>query len=114
VLVMMPQRVGRVARAGNIEALADAMHTRREKAVAIRAATTFLGLLDTSGAEVFKQHMRRAVGCGFLEVLSEALLQSANDLPQGGSKQRQRSDAVLVSVYAAMAKKFALGTEYHW
>ncbi|KAJ1944143.1 hypothetical protein GGF37_002333, partial [Kickxella alabastrina] len=104
VLVMMPQRVGRVARAGSIEALVDAMHTRREKAVAIRAATTLLGLLG---------HIRRGTGCGFLEVLSKALLQSANGLPQGSSKQRQLSDAVLVSVCAAMAKQFALGTEYH-
>ncbi|KAJ1896437.1 hypothetical protein LPJ66_003989 [Kickxella alabastrina] len=38
---------------------------------------------------------------------------SANGLPQGGSKQRQRSDTVLVSVCAAMVKQFALRTEYH-
>ncbi|KAJ1893862.1 hypothetical protein LPJ66_005515, partial [Kickxella alabastrina] len=113
VLVMTPQRVSRVVRAGGIEALVDAMRAPREKEVATRAAATLLGLLDVSDAAVSKRHMRRAAGCGLLEVLSEVLLQSANGSPRGGSKRRQRSDAVLVSVCAAMAKQFALRTEYH-
>ncbi|KAJ1889697.1 hypothetical protein LPJ66_007893 [Kickxella alabastrina] len=113
VLVMMLQRIGRVVWASGIEALVDAMCAPREKEVAMRAATTLLGLLDTSDAAVSKRHMRQAAGCGFLEIISKALLQSANGSAQGSSKQRQRSDAVLVSVCAAMAKQFALRTEYH-
>ncbi|KAJ1890599.1 hypothetical protein LPJ66_007380 [Kickxella alabastrina] len=114
VLVMTPQRVGRVVWAGGIEALVDAMRAPREKEAATRAAATLLGLLGTSDTAVSKRHMQQAAGCGFLEMLSEALLQSANGSPRGGSKQRQRSDAMLVSVCAAMAKQFALRTEYHW
>ncbi|KAJ1888618.1 hypothetical protein LPJ66_008481 [Kickxella alabastrina] len=60
-----------------------------------------------------RRHMRRAAGSRLLEVLSEVLLQSANGSARGSSKQRQRSDAVLVSVCAAMAKQFTLRTEYH-
>ncbi|KAJ1881393.1 hypothetical protein LPJ66_011329, partial [Kickxella alabastrina] len=103
----------RVVWAGSIEALVDAMYAPSEKEVAMRAATTLLGLLDTSDAAVPKLHMRRAAGCRLLEVLREALLQSANGSAQGSSKQRQRSDDVLVSVCAAIAKQFALHTEYH-
>ncbi|KAJ1892946.1 hypothetical protein LPJ66_006051 [Kickxella alabastrina] len=80
----------------------------------MREAATLLGLLDTSDAAVSKWHMRWAASCRLLEVLSEALLQSANDSVQGSSKQRQRSDAMLVSVCVAMAKQFSLRTEYHW
>ncbi|KAJ1937796.1 hypothetical protein GGF37_005062 [Kickxella alabastrina] len=78
VLVMMPQQVGRLVWAGGIEALVDAMGAPREKEVAMRAATTLLGLLDVSDPEVSKRHMRQAVGWGLLEVFSEVLLQSAN------------------------------------
>ncbi|KAI7830169.1 hypothetical protein BX661DRAFT_170487 [Kickxella alabastrina] len=78
VLVMTPQRVGRVVWAGGIEALVDAIYAPKEKEVAMQAATMLLGLLDTSDTAVSKQHMRQAAGCGFLEVLSEALLQPAN------------------------------------
>ncbi|KAI7820611.1 hypothetical protein BX661DRAFT_226924 [Kickxella alabastrina] len=113
VLVMMLQRIGKVIWAGGIEVLVNAMYAPREKEVAMRAATTLLGLLDTSDAAVSKRHMRQAAGCGFLEVLSETLLQSANVLARGSSKQRQQLDAVLVSLCAAMAKQFALRTEYH-
>ncbi|KAJ1888440.1 hypothetical protein LPJ66_008577 [Kickxella alabastrina] len=113
VLVMMLQRIGKVVWASGIEALVDTICMPREKEVAMRAATTLLGLLDTSDAAVSKRHMRQAAGCGLLEVLSEGLLQSANGSARGSSKQRQRSDAVLVSVCAAMAKQFALRTEYH-
>ncbi|KAJ1936224.1 hypothetical protein GGF37_005695, partial [Kickxella alabastrina] len=108
VLVMMPQRVGRVVRAGGIETLVDTMHTRREKEVAMRETTMLLGLLDTSDAAVFKRHMRQAAGCGFLEVLSEALLQSANGLARDSSKQRQRSDAMLVSVSVSELELFRM------
>ncbi|KAJ1877711.1 hypothetical protein LPJ66_012045 [Kickxella alabastrina] len=108
VLVMTPRGVSRVVWAGGIDTLAPS-----EKEVAMRAATTLLGLLGTSDAAVSKLHMRRAAGCRLLEVLREALLQSANGSAQGSSKQRQRSDAVLVLVCAAMATQFALHTEYH-
>ncbi|KAJ1896510.1 hypothetical protein LPJ66_003943 [Kickxella alabastrina] len=113
VLVMMLQRIGKVVWASDIEALVDAMCMPREKEVAMRSATTLLALLDTSDAAVSKRHMRRAAGCRLLEVLSEVLLQSANGSFRGGSKRGQRSDAVLVSVCATMAKQFALRTEYH-
>ncbi|KAJ1940599.1 hypothetical protein GGF37_003907 [Kickxella alabastrina] len=88
VLVMTLQRVGRVVRAGGIEALVDAMRAPREKEAAMRAAATLLGLLDISDVAVSKRHMRRAAGWRLLEVLSEALLQSANGSARGGSKRR--------------------------
>ncbi|KAI7827932.1 hypothetical protein BX661DRAFT_224657 [Kickxella alabastrina] len=114
VLVMMLQQIGRVVWAGDIEALVEAMCAPREKEVVMWAATTLLGLLDTSDAAVSKRHMRQAGGCRFLEVFSKTLLQSANILAQGSSKQRQKSNTMLVLVCAAMAKQFALCTEYHW
>ncbi|KAJ1936261.1 hypothetical protein GGF37_005680 [Kickxella alabastrina] len=81
VLVMTPQRVGRVVWAGGIEELVDAMRAPREKEVVTRAAATLLGLLDTSDAAVSKRHMRQAAGCRLLGVLREALLQPANGSP---------------------------------
>ncbi|KAJ1937359.1 hypothetical protein GGF37_005240, partial [Kickxella alabastrina] len=111
---MMLQQIGRVVWAGDIEALVEAMCAPREKEVVMWAATTLLGLLDTSDAAVSKRHMRQAGGCRFLEVFSKTLLQSANILAQGSSKQRQKSNTMLVLVCAAMAKQFALCTEYHW
>ncbi|KAJ1945134.1 hypothetical protein GGF37_001848 [Kickxella alabastrina] len=81
VLVMTPQRVGRVVWASGIEALVDAMRTPRENEVATWAAATLLRLLGTSDTAVSKRHMRQAAGCGFLEALSEALLQSASGSP---------------------------------
>ncbi|KAJ1890488.1 hypothetical protein LPJ66_007447 [Kickxella alabastrina] len=113
VLVMTPQRVGRMVWAGGIDALVDAMRAPREKEVAMRAAATLLVLLDVSDAAVSKQHMRQAADCRLVEVFSEALMQSANSSARGSSKRRQQSDPMLVSVCAAMAKQFALRTEYH-
>ncbi|KAJ1901887.1 hypothetical protein LPJ66_000444 [Kickxella alabastrina] len=70
-------------------------------------------MLQQIGRVVWASGIEALVDAMLLEVLSKELLQSANSSAQGSSKQRQHSDFVLVSVCAAMAKQFALRTEYH-
>ncbi|KAJ2161039.1 hypothetical protein GGF46_001786 [Coemansia sp. RSA 552] len=107
-LAQSAPRLRRIARAGGVEALVGCMWEEGEKELVLRAAATLMEFIGHQDSAVANKYRKKAARCGALRVVYRVLRAADPDESDG-----RRSDGVIVTVCAGIAKLYALRTAFH-